>query len=90
MRSLAASLRATSNTVGGIDAAVWQKVSGLTFTGPAADRLVSTIGGWHSGVSNAAASLASTAAMLERVATEVEEAQVAERARLLEQHHADR
>lgn len=90
MRALAVALRSTAGQVEAVDAAVYGRVSGLAFTGPAASRLFDTVRSWHRSVSGAASSLEDAAALLERSAAEAEAEQAAW-ARLQERlHEAER
>jgi hypothetical protein len=86
MRALASALRSTADAIAGIDSSVYGRVSGLSFTGPAATRIAGVIDGWHGDVSGAASSLQETAGLLERSAATVEREQIA---RLRLQHQLE-
>jgi hypothetical protein len=80
MRALAATLRAVADSVESDDASVASAVGGMTFRGPAASRLRSTVAGVLGG--SAPADLNGVADQLVRAAAQVEQAQ-AERSRLM-------
>jgi uncharacterized protein YukE len=83
MRALASALRQTASSVSACDSAASPKVACLTFTGPAATRLQSALGDWHSDLSSAANLLNDAADLLVRAASDLDE----ERARLARLEH---